>query len=201
MDQSRLVQPTPRYLGHREKIDGVRCCMIRYVHGKSQFARSYTNVRIKRMTSSARGGTPRDWDWGRGSGEQAGKKEGALSLVVGAIVAVLRGGSPRLNAASPWEASRRPLSLYNFNSRLDDFVLLPFFSLFLALVALSVARKQLPATWLFQVHRRENVPAFSQRGPNPALSFSLSLSFSDESFVHRGSRNEFTKLQSSVDYL
>jgi len=127
MDQSRLVQPTPRYLGHREKIDGVRCCMIRYVHGKSQFARSYTNVRIKRMTSSARGGTPRDWDWGRGSGEQAGKKEGALSLVVGAIVAVLRGGSPRLNAASPWEASRRPLSLYNFNSRLDDFVLLPFF--------------------------------------------------------------------------
>lgn len=90
--------------------------------------------------------------------------------MVGAIVAVLRGGPPRLNAASPWEASRRPLSVYNFNSRLDDFVCLaPFFSLFLALVALSVARKQLPTTWLFQVDRRENIPAFEASLSNELL--------------------------------
>ena len=44
-------------------------------------------------------------------------------LVAGAIVAVARGGSSRLNGPSPWEAPRRPFSLYNFNSRVDDFVL------------------------------------------------------------------------------
>lgn len=43
--------------------------------------------------------------------------------MAGAIVAVARGGSSRSNGPSPWEAPRRPFSLYNFNSRVDDFVL------------------------------------------------------------------------------
>lgn len=41
--------------------------------------------------------------------------------MAGTIVAVPRGGSSRLNGPSPWEAPRRPFSLYNFNSRVDDF--------------------------------------------------------------------------------
>lgn len=45
--------------------------------------------------------------------------------MAGAIVAVPRGGSSRLNGPSPWEAPRRPFSLYNFNSRVDDFVSAP----------------------------------------------------------------------------
>lgn len=111
--------------------------MIRRVHARSQFVRSYTNVHVNRMTGSVRTGPPVIGVKVGAAGNKRGKKEDCLSLffVVGAIVAVLRGGSSRLNTASPWEASRRPLSLYNFNSRLDDFVRLTpfFFLLFLAL--------------------------------------------------------------------
>lgn len=50
-----------------------------------------------------------------------GGRGGGRGLVAGTIVAVPRGGSSRLNGPSPWEAPRRPFSLYNFNSRVDDF--------------------------------------------------------------------------------
>lgn len=148
----------------RKEINRVRCRMIRRVHARSQFVRSYTNVHVNRMTGSVRTGPPVTGVKVGAAGNKRGKKEDSISLffVVGAIVAVLRGGSPRLNTASPWEASRRPLSLYNFNSRLDDFVrLTPFFSLlFLASPrrARLRANNWCAATWLFQADRRENVP-------------------------------------------
>lgn len=50
-----------------------------------------------------------------------GGRGGGRGLVAGTIVAVPRGGPSRLNGPSPWEAPRRPFSLYNFNSRVDDF--------------------------------------------------------------------------------
>lgn len=72
------------------------------------------NERVDQMTSSRqREGPPaKGVHGGRGGGR---------GLVAGTIVAVPRGGSSRLNGPSPWEASRRPFSLYNFNSRVDDF--------------------------------------------------------------------------------
>lgn len=155
----------------RKEINRVRCRMIRRVHARSQFVRSYTNVHVNRMTGSVRTGPPATGVKVGATGNKRGKKEDSLSLffVVGAIVAVLRGGSPRLNTASPWEASRRPLSLYNFNSRLDDFVrLTPFFSPF-PRVALSgtIARKQLVRGHLVVPARSERKYAavFSQGEP------------------------------------
>lgn len=72
------------------------------------------NERVDQMTSSRqREGPPaKGVHGGRGGGR---------GLVAGTIVAVPRGGSSRLNGPSPWEAPRRPFSLYNFNSRVDDF--------------------------------------------------------------------------------
>lgn len=122
------------------------------------------NERVDQMTSSRqREGPPaKGVHGGRGGGR---------GLVAGTIVAVPRGGSSRLNGPSPWEASRRPFSLYNFNSRVDDFASrserantrsLSFLS-FPSPFSLSLlfffcfcfcnqgSRKQLPlkATWLF----------------------------------------------------
>lgn len=126
------------------------------------------NERVDQMTSSRqREGPPaKGVHGGRGGGR---------GLVAGTIVAVPRGGSSRLNGPSPWEAPRRPFSLYNFNSRVDDFAsrserantrslsFLSFPFLFPSPFSLSLlfffcfcfcnqgSRKQLPlkATWLF----------------------------------------------------
>lgn len=65
----------------RTEINRVRCRMIRRVHARSQFVRSYTNVHVNRMTGSVRTRTPRDWVKVGATGNKRGKKEGlAFSL-------------------------------------------------------------------------------------------------------------------------